>query len=406
MPWWCPAGGWVSITRQARSQIALHIIGITEENMAILFEPVTIGKLEMKNRFMRSATYYALADDDGFIEDESVALMKTLASNDVGLIITGYAYVQKNGQCFVDMNGIYKEGHIPGFQKMTGAVHDLDGKIVMQIVHGGINATQVSRTGGDWVAVSVKEDSSGEGPTARELTAEDIEIMIDAFGQAARRVQEAGFDGVQIHGAHGYLVTQFLSPQTNRRQDRWGGSLENRMRFVVETYRAMRKQVDDDFPIMIKLGCRDYSQADDRLTIEDGVAAVEALAAEGLCHVEISHGVMTGADGKKASGITTPEQEAYMLPDAQAVRRATDVPLGLVGGIRSLEVMEDMVQSGTVDTISLCRPLIREPDLIKQWASGRSTSADCISCGRCFGRKGDRTVIQCSQLTLKDRNGL
>ncbi len=373
--------------------------------MSILFEPVTFGNLEIKNRFMRSATYYALADDDGFIGDESVALMENLASSDVGLIITGYAYIQKNGQCFADMNGIYKDGHIPGFQKMTGAVHDLDGKIVMQIAHGGVNATHVAQTGGDWVAVSAGKDPSGDGPKPRELTAEEIETIIDAFGQAAGRVQEAGFDGVQIHGAHGYLVTQFLSPQTNHREDKWGGSLENRMRFAIETCRAMRSQVDDDFPIMIKLGCRDYSQSDDRLTIEDGVAVVKALEAEGVCHIEISHGIVAGPEGKNSRGITTPEQEAYMLPDAQAVRSATDMPLGLVGGMRSLAVMEDIVQSGTVDTLSLCRPLIREPDLIKQWATGRSTSADCISCGRCFGQKDDRAVIMCSQVTSEDSKG-
>jgi len=282
--------------------------------MSILFEPFTIGKFEMKNRFMRSATYYGLADTDGFIGDESVALMRELAAGDVGAIITGYAYIQKNGQCFANMNGIYKEDHIPGFQKMTKAVHDTDGTIVMQIAHGGMNATEVAQSGGDWVAVSVPEDASGQDPTPRELTDEDIETIIEDFGQAARRVQEAGFDGVQIHGAHGYLVTQFLSPHNNRRQDKWGGNLENRMRFVIEVTRAMKKQVGNDFPIMIKLGCRDYSQDDDRLTIEDGAAAVVALEKEGICHIEISHGLMSGADGKRASGITTPEQERLYAP--------------------------------------------------------------------------------------------
>jgi len=366
--------------------------------MSNLFEPFKIGNFEIKNRFVRSATYYALSDENGFIGDESVALMKNLASNDIGLIITGYAFVQKNGQCFIDMNGIQDDDHIPGFEKMTRAVHDIDGKIVMQIAHGGIAARTAAKIGEDLVAVSVPESSSDKGSKPREMTDEDIETIIDDFGQAARRVQEAGFDGVQIHGAHGYLITQFLSPRFNHRNDKWGGSLNNRMRFVVEITRAMKKQVDNDFPVMIKLGCRDYTETGDKLTIEEGVAVVKALEKEGHCHIEISYGTIDNASRKISLGITTHEQEAYMLHDAQMVRQETGLPLGLVGGMRSLSVMEDIVQSGTVDTLSLCRPLIREPDLIKKWKEGSTKSADCISCGRCFNRKDGKTYIRCSQV--------
>ena len=347
---------------------------------------------------MRSATYYGLADEDGFIGDRSVDLMKQLAANDVGLIVTGYAYVQKNGQCFIDMNGIQDDDHIPGCRKMTRAVHDLRGKIVMQIAHGGIAASTVSQTNGDWVAVSVPEQLPERGARPRQLTDADIETIIDAFGQAAGRVQEAGFDGVQIHGAHGYLVTQFLSPQSNRRTDKWGGSLENRMRFAVEVTRAMKRRVNDDFPILIKLGCRDYTEDPDRLTIEEGVETVKALEAEGLCHIEISHAMSNRAYRKLSTGITTADREAYMLDDAQTIRKATDMPLGLVGGMRSPSAMEEILQTGTVDTLSLCRPLIREPDLIKKWRQGSTDSAACISCGRCFNQKNDKITIECAQI--------
>lgn len=347
---------------------------------------------------MRSATYYGLADEDGFIGEKSVRLMKQLAANDVGLIVTGYAYVQKNGQCFIDMNGIQDDDHIPGYKEMTEAVHDVDGKIVMQIVHGGTGATTVAQTNGDLVAVSVPEELSDQRTKPRHLTDEDIETIIDAFGQAAGRVQEAGFDGVQIHGAHGYLVTQFLSPQSNRRTDKWGGSLENRMRFAVGVTRAMRSRVDDDFPIMIKLGCRDYSENPDRLTIEEGVEVVKTLEAEGLCHIEISHGMTDRAYRKMSTGITTTDREAYMLDDARTIRKATGMPLGLVGGMRSPSPMEDILHAGLVDTLSLCRPLIREPDLIKKWKEGSTESAACISCGGCFNQKDGGITIECSQL--------
>ena len=136
-------------------------MGITlllEKLMSILFEPLTIGNFEIKNRFVRSATYYGLSDTDGYIGDESIELIRDLARNDVGLIVTGYAYVSKNGQVVPDMNGIQNDEHIPGYRKMTQAVHELDGRIVMQIVHGGGDAYSVSFWGGDYMAVSLRDD--------------------------------------------------------------------------------------------------------------------------------------------------------------------------------------------------------------------------------------------------------
>ncbi|MBW2623440.1 MAG: NADH:flavin oxidoreductase, partial [Deltaproteobacteria bacterium] len=206
--------------------------------MSVLFEPVKIGELELRNRFVRSATYFGLSDKDGYISPASVDLMRELAENEVGLIVAGYAYVLKNGQAVPDMNGFQDDDHIPSYRDMTRAVHDRGGKIVMQIVHCGEESYSVSLWQGDYMAVSVREGMTRYGKEAREMTEEDIRNIIRAFGQAGRRVREAGFDGVQIHGAHGYLVSQFLSPITNRRTDRWGGSIENRMRFVKEATRA------------------------------------------------------------------------------------------------------------------------------------------------------------------------
>ena len=149
-------------------------------------------------------------------------------------------------------------------------------------MHGGADAYSVSLWNGDYMAVSLREDMPLYGKKAREMEDEDIENIIEAFGQAGRRVQEAGFDGVQIHGAHGYLVSQFLSPVTNQRKDKWGGSIENRMRFVVEATRAINRQVDSYFPVMIKLGCRDFLKDQAGLTIEEGAAVARALEAEGV----------------------------------------------------------------------------------------------------------------------------
>jgi 2,4-dienoyl-CoA reductase-like NADH-dependent reductase (Old Yellow Enzyme family) len=373
--------------------------------MSILFQPQRIGRIEIKNRLVRSATYYGLADENGCVGDPSVELMRTLAGNGVGLIITGYAFVARSGQVFVDMNGIDADEQIAGYRGMTQAVHDLEGRIVMQIAHGGVGAAAAARKGERYLAVSLTERLPDLGRRPEEMTDEDIETIVDAFGQAARRVQAAGFDGVQIHGAHGYLVTQFLSPRSNRREDRWGGNLENRMRFVIEVVRAIRRQVDEDFPVMIKLGCRDHLDDGVGLTIAEGASVATALEREGVCLIEVSHGTpgsayLKMAHGKKAA----PIREAYLLPDARVIRRSTSVPLAVVGGMRSLPVMEEVIESGAADCVSLCRPLIREPDLIKRWRGGDTRPADCISCGACLKTDADgKGDIRCRQIQGKRR---
>ncbi|MFC1533035.1 NADH:flavin oxidoreductase [Thermodesulfobacteriota bacterium] len=375
--------------------------------MSVLFEPVKIRNLELKNRFIRSATYFALADEDGFIHEPSFRLIKTLAKNEVGLIITGHAYVLKNGQRSPDMNGIQDDDHIPGYQKLTRAVHDDGGRIALQIAHAGIQAQTAARTGGDYLAVSLTEDMPDFSRKPREMNEEDIKCIIDAFGQAARRVQEAGFDGVQIHGAHGYLVSQFLSPYTNRRMDKWGGSLENRMRFVIDVTRAMKKQVDDNFPIMIKLGCQDYTEHGRGLTIEEGARVASELEKKGISLIEISFNMGGPSLRENLFGITSPDREAVLLPVARVIKKSTSIPLALVTGLRSLPVMEEIIHSGVVDFISLCRPLIREPGLIKRWKEGDTRPADCISCKGtshisqygCFNPdKNGKMRIYCRQL--------
>jgi 2,4-dienoyl-CoA reductase-like NADH-dependent reductase (Old Yellow Enzyme family) len=391
--------------------------------MSVLFAPFNIGKLTLKNRFVRSATYYALADEKGFISDQGIALKQRLAENEVGLIVSGYAFVSRSGQVPPDMNGIQSDDHIPGYRRLTGAVHAAGGKIVMQIVHGGAAAFHPARTGGDYLAVSLVDKMPDFGRRPRVMTEGDILGIIGDFGKAAARVEAAGFDGVQIHGCHGYLVSQFLSPRTNRRTDQWGGSPENRRRFVVEVARSIKKNVADDFPILVKLGVRDFLQPGDDLTwgagvgrrpgpevdpespdasglsIEEGAQAARALEEEGVCLVEISNGFLGTSHYKIHLGINAPEKEAYFLEEARLVRQAIRGPLCLVAGLRSLTVMEQIVASGSADLLALCRPLIREPGLIKRWKEGDLRPAECISCGGCFNKdEAGNMEIYCRQL--------
>ncbi|MBW1812859.1 MAG: NADH:flavin oxidoreductase [Deltaproteobacteria bacterium] len=356
--------------------------------MSILFDPVTICGLEIKNRFIRSATYFALSDPDGYISDAGIEVIKRLAENNIGLIISGYAYVLKSGQVFDDQNGIQDDDHINSYAKMTEAVHKADGRIVMQIVHGGSGSAAAAKMGNDYMAVSITDELSDYGipasGKAREMEDADIKNIIEAFGKAAARVEKAGFDGVQIHGAHGYLVSQFLSPRSNQRHDRWGGSLENRMRFVIEVTRSIKSNVSSNFPVMIKLGCRDFLDDENGLTIKEGAIVAKTLENEGICLIEVSHGIIDKVQRKILLGITSQEKEATFLNDARVIRDSTGIPLSLVGGMRSLEIMEDIVQSGVSDCISICRPFIREPDLITRWKNGDRRRAECISCSGCF----------------------
>ncbi len=387
--------------------------------MSVLFEPMKIGKLEIANRFIRSATYYALSDDNGYISQANIDLVKELAANEVGLIVAGYAFVHNNGQIIADMDGIQDDDHIPSYKRMTSAVHDQGGKIMLQIVHGGPAAISAALRGGDYLAVSLVDNMPAAPRIPKVMNEEDINNLINAFGQAGRRVQEAGFDGVQIHGAHGYLVSQFLSPRTNQRTDRWGGTLENRMRFVIEVARAIKKQVDDNFPVTIKLGAFDYLDPVDipywgagpgkkeegspvqngLLTVQEGAQVARALEKEGVSLIEISNGFLGKSSYKIHLGITSPEKEAYFLKEAKVVREATSGPLSLVAGMRSLPVMEGIIKSGVVDFISICRPLIREPGLIKRWKEGDTRPADCVSCGGCFNYMGKgKYRIYCRKL--------
>ena len=220
---------------------------------------------------------------------------------------------------------------------------------------------------------------------------EDIEGIIDSFAEAAVRAKEAGFDAVQLHGAHGYLMSQFMSPLYNQRADRWGGSPENRRRFHTEVARRVRRAVGSDFPFFIKFGVMDDQE--DGLTLEEGIEAAQQMVVAGIDAVEVSAGVGQAVYHSQSDELTeTPFRER-----AAAVKRAVDVPVILVGGIRSLEIAQDSVESGDADMVSMCRPFIREPYLVSRWQWGEKTPAACITCNRCMAivRKGE--PLECGE---------
>jgi 2,4-dienoyl-CoA reductase-like NADH-dependent reductase (Old Yellow Enzyme family) len=339
-----------------------------------LFTPFTVRGITARNRIVRSATAERLADPDGRPLEGLGRIIRALSEGGVGWIITGHAYVDGGGKCHPEMTGIHDDALIEPLGALVRAGHEGGAKIAVQINHGGraCDPEEVAEP----VAPSPVAGAGREDPP-RALTASKIADLVDAFGAAAGRAKAAGFDAVQIHGAHGYLVSQFLSPLSNRRTDGYGGDLRKRARFLFEVAEAVRGAVGDTMPLWVKLGVTDNEEGG--LTVEEGAEVASWLGEVGVDAIETS----TAGKGAMATRITRPEREAYLLPLALAVRERCALPLFLVGGLRSRAVMERVLKEG-MDGVSLSRPLIREPDLPRLLETGVSEKGACISCSRCW----------------------
>lgn len=372
--------------------------------MSRLFEPFVVKGMEVKNRFVRSATAERMATEDGYCTDELINHYEDLARGGVGLIVAGHASVQENGRSSYRMTGLHRDDFVPGLKKLTEAVHRHGSRIVLQINHGGRQTPQ-HFIGQTPVAPS-RLEASDAGAETRALTGEEIGELIEAYGQAARRAKEAGYDGVQIHGAHGYMVCQFLSPLTNKRTDQWGGPIENRMRFVLEVYKACRAAVGERYPVMIKLNCADFLEGG--YTLEEGCKVSKALADAGIDVIEISGGVVGGGKGTLPvdnvpirARIKIPDDEAYFIKESDEIRRHIDTPMMLVGGMRTPALMERLLREEKGEFISLCRPLIMEPDLVNKIRAGQTDPAGCVSCNLCLTRRTE--PVQCHYLKEKEK---
>jgi len=347
--------------------------------MPSLFDPGRIGSLELKNRLVRSATGAGMSLPDGSMTPELVEIYRQLADGGVGLIITGHACVAPNGKASAGMMGLWKDGLVPGLSKMVDVVHDHGSQVAAQINHAGRQTTP--ETTGETPVAPSPIPQKGSDIVPRALTEGEIRDLLHAYAQAARRAKEAGFDGVQLHCAHGYLMSEFISPYTNHRTDDWGGSPKKRHRFVLEAYRKVREAVGSDYPVFIKQNGADF--IDGGLELEESVMLAEALDAEGIDAIEVSCGMTEVAAKIARINIRTPKKEAYLLPLAEEFRKHLSCPIILVGGMRSRATMQRILDGGKVDFISICRPLIREPDLPKKLKKGQS-AATCASCNACF----------------------
>lgn len=331
----------------------------------ILFGTSKINTLTLANSFIRSATWEGLAGDKGESTPRLIELMAELARGGVGLIITGHAYVHANGRHSPWQLGIDRDELIPGLQNMTQAVHDEGGKIAMQLGYGGAYLSK-SRL--------------------RSLSVADIHEAVMAYGKAAVRAKDAAFDGVQIFAAHGFFLSQFLCPRYNDRTDLYGGTIRNRARVLLEVLTVIRKSVGPDYPVLVKMNCRDF--VENGMTLEEALQVGMMLEERGIDAIELSGGLLNNPNIMRDN--TNTEDEAYFQGEAAAFKEIISVPLILVGGIRSHSVASKLIEQGVTDYISMSRPFICEPGLLRRWQLGDVTKSACLSCNNCAeqGQKG------------------
>lgn len=365
--------------------------------MKTLFDKTKILNMKMKNRFFRGALWEDLADEKGHMTPELSQIYEELAKGGVGTIITGYAFVTEYEQPNPGMMGIYDDSFIPEYKEFTNKIHNLGANIIMQIVYGGSMTTFNVGERTIWGPSTMQNEATGTW--AKEITKDEINYLVNAYAQAAYRVKESGFDGVEIHAGHGYLLSQFLSPYYNKREDEYGGSIENRGRIIFEIFEAMRAKVGNDFPILIKLNSADYVK-EGGLTQEDSLYVAKKLAQLGIDAIEVTGGnesikevVDNNMGATRTKVVVSKDRESYFKDYATKLADMVDIPVILVGGNRHLDVMQDLLNNTKIEYFTLSRPLTAEPDLINKWEAGDNKKPKCVSCNKCYHTIGKRCIL-------------
>jgi 2,4-dienoyl-CoA reductase-like NADH-dependent reductase (Old Yellow Enzyme family) len=370
------------------------------ENSNEVYTPHKIGNLLIPNRLVRSATYLGSATEDGYVTDDLVEKYEELASGDIGLCITGVSIAREDGRQLAKMMGNFSDDFIDGLSRIAGVYHDKanergnNSKIFLQIGHCGSQSTHWGYHG------ELVSSSPVENPllkkTPKKLSQEEINEIVMKFAEATERAKIAGFDGVQYHGAHGYLITQFYSPYFNKRTDKYGGSTENRARFAVEILKESRKLVGDQFPINLKMNGSDRIEGG--LELNEASELAKIFAKEGYDSLEISSYIHEAGRAEEVISLPPETQkdlrkrdiEAYNLDLAEYIKneikknKDTDLPVIVVGGLYKFETIQNIIENTPIEFCSMCRPFLRQPDLAKIWKKGPPyPEASCTHCNLC-----------------------
>jgi 2,4-dienoyl-CoA reductase-like NADH-dependent reductase (Old Yellow Enzyme family) len=385
-----------------------------------IFTPGRLGTLELRNRVIKAATYEGMCPG-GLPSEALVRHHRDLAAGGVGMTTVAYCAVSPNGRTFEEQM-VMRAALVPRLQVLTEAVHAAGGAVSLQLGHCGYFSKNKELPGRRSLGPSFRFNEYGlmSGiPFARAMTEDDLATVIEEFGAAAAGAVRAGFDAVELHLGHGYLLSQFISPATNRREDRWGGSLDNRMRLPLAVVARVRAAVPPGFPVLAKTNLRDGFTGG--LEINESIGVAQRLEAAGVNGLVLSGGftsktpfylfrgprplkemieVEKSWPQKLALRIfgsyiikEYPFTEMFFLDDARQIRRAVRLPLVLLGGILSLDNLAAAMREG-FDFVAMGRALIADPDLVNRMQRGQATRSRCNSCNKCVAEM-DRGGVRC-----------
>lgn len=338
--------------------------------MKQVFENVKLGNLSLKNRLVRSATWEGIARPDGSVTEEAYAIYDELAKGGVGAVITGFTSVALHDYYFGGMMRLCDDALIPQYKRLTDIIHSHGTPVITQLALGAY----YREVGGRYMQVEPDD-----------MTADEIRLVIRQFIDAAVRAEKASFDGVQIHAAHFFFLSRFISPAVNHRKDEYGGTLENRSRILVEILRGIREAAPS-LHVTVKINCSDFTYGG--LDGDDCVEICKLLDEAGIDSIEVS------GNGTSVSGIRAHKNEGYFVPAAAKVAEAVRCPVIVVGGFRSLDTMEAVLNNTKIEFVSLSRPLLREPELPLKMAQDAGYISQCVSCNACYSSPAHKCVFR------------
>lgn len=378
-----------------------------------VFEEAKIAGITLKNRIIRSATHEGMCDNNGRPTENLIKKYEQLAKGGVGAIITGYVGIMQNGKSpLKNMGMIDNDDNINYFKEMVNRVHAYDTPIILELAHCG-RQTRSKITGFPTVAPSAIRDKIYNEEKPHELTENEIYEIINNFVLSIERAKKSGFDGVQLHMAHGYLLSSFLSPHMNKRKDKWGGNTENRFRIVKEILLG-GKQTVGKYPILAKISA--YEKSEDGVNVEEAIKISKKLEKFGCDAIEVSCGIeedgfwssrgdfpfeIIAVDNyriKKLPKIIKPlikvvlekqfsspkPYELFNLDSAERIKKQVNIPIIVVGGIKKFVDIKNIIENNKCDFVSMSRPFIIEPDIVNKFKEGRQTESKCINCNYCL----------------------
>ncbi len=391
-------------------------------NTSALFKPINIGPLTLAGRLIKTATAETRATEDGFVTPELIDFYVLLARGETPLIITGNIYVSRDGKSAPRQIGADDDDMVPGLTQLVGAVHAHGSKLIAQLNHCGRQV--VPRFAGLPEAVSASSKTElMTGTRPRALTVVEIERIVERYADAAARCQRAGFDGVQIHAANGYLMSQFLTPYTNRRTDAYGGPVEHRVKLLRDVLEAIKSRVGSAYPVIIKLNGSDYLPLRPGLTTPELAEIAAIMERAGADAIEVSVGhyesgfpMVRGTFGRclrnmvqgsvrylpffrrwgmrlswpvlaLALNVVFSRREGFNSGYTRAFKRKVSIPVICVGGFLTREAMEAALAQGRCDIVSAGRAFIADPFLYRHLRD-REPGPRCVDCNACVGHLG------------------